>query len=417
MNTVLRSLCVFLFAALGLTTLTELAWSIEDQEEILVGRIAHIEGDLLRYLPQEKDWVLTVVDAPFGLEDVLYAGDDSRAELILPNATWLRIGEQTQVQMIDLVADATVVDVASGQARLFSNSGTALVKATTPFGSVVAPAGSAFDLYVGDESLEVIAVRGEVDFIHDISGQRYPIRAGGDSVIADNQSVTGGNGTVDGDWDDWNNQRESLWARRQQGLRSVSDLVPDPIRHETYVLEENGRWERVYYDGAYRDMWRPTRVVSGWQPFTVGRWVDYYGDNCWIPDEPFGYLTHHYGSWIFVDAFRAWYWLPPLVRRATHSPAPRLGFGWYPGRVGWFSHGKEIGWVVLAPNEDYYGNRHWGHRTKVIGHRVPMINLTRYRYIHHARRSSANTSTVDIAVPMISVGISATAKCCTSSNQ
>lgn len=384
MDAVLRSLGFFLLAAFGLLALVSPAWPLDDREGVLVGRIAFIEGDVLRYVPEEKDWTLTVVDAPFGLEDTLYAGDNARAEIIMPNGVLMRIGEQTQVQVIDLLADAATLDVASGQARFSNNSESGMIKTTTPFGSVVASAGSAFDLYVGDESLEVIAVRGEIEFIHDASGQRYPIMEGGNSLIADQQTVTSGNGTVDGDWHDWNSQRESLWAQRRQTPGTSLALLPAPIREEGYVLEENGRWERVYYDGAYRDMWRPTRITSGWQPFTVGRWVNYYGDNCWMPNEPFGYLTHHYGSWIYVDAFRSWYWLPPVTRRHVASPALRLGFGWYPGRVGWFSRGSEIGWVPLAPNEDYYGSRSWGHRTKVIRHSVPLINLARFRYLGHA---------------------------------
>ncbi|MDD2467219.1 MAG: FecR domain-containing protein, partial [Desulfobulbus sp.] len=384
MDRALRFLCLLLAAGLGLLALAAPAWSLEDRAEIMVGRISFIEGDLLRYVPEEKDWTQTVADAPFGLEDTLYSSDNGRSELIMPNGTWMRIGQNTQVQMIDLVADATTIDVASGQARFENKSSDTLIKATTPFGSVVAPAGAAFDLYVGDESLEVIAVRGEVEFLHDVTGQRYPVREGSDSVIADKQTVTSGNGTVDGDWDDWNNQRESLWAQRRQAGSTTANLLPAPIRPEAYTLEENGRWERVYYDGAERDMWRPTRVAAGWQPFTVGRWVDYYGDNCWIPAEPFGYMTHHYGSWAYVDAAHAWYWMPPVVRRYPSTPSAHLGFGWYPGRVGWFSRGSEIGWVPLAPKEDYYGYRHWGHRTKVIRHQVPMINLSRYRYLGHA---------------------------------
>ena len=43
----------------------------EAREPILVGRIAHLEGQLLRYVPSEQDWVATVQDAPFGLEDAL----------------------------------------------------------------------------------------------------------------------------------------------------------------------------------------------------------------------------------------------------------------------------------------------------------------------------------------------------------
>ena len=50
-----------------------------------VGRIFHIEGDLLRYVPEEKDWVSVVRDAPLGAEDTLFSGSNGMAELIVPN--------------------------------------------------------------------------------------------------------------------------------------------------------------------------------------------------------------------------------------------------------------------------------------------------------------------------------------------
>ncbi len=271
------------------------------QEGILVGRIAHIEGKLFRYVEEEKDWVLTVNDAPFGLEDALYSGEEAQAEIIMPNRTWVRIGESTQLQLIALKPDASTVDVASGLARLYNKNRDAVVKVTTPFGYVVAPGGTVFDLYVGDDSLEVIAVQGDVDFVHEGNNARYSLREGAASIIADKGAITRGNGTVDRDWDDWNGERDNLWAQRLRARGASSDLLPEPIREDAYVFEENGRWERVYYEGAYRDMWRPIRVEPGWRPFTVGRWSVYYGDNCWIPNEPFGYVTHHYGSWVYVD--------------------------------------------------------------------------------------------------------------------
>ena len=92
----------------------------------------------------------------------MYSGENARAEFILPNGTWLRIGDDTQVQMIDLVADATTIDVASGQARFYNKGSETVIKVTTPFGSVVASAGSVFDLYVGDESLELIPIYGRI---------------------------------------------------------------------------------------------------------------------------------------------------------------------------------------------------------------------------------------------------------------
>jgi hypothetical protein len=386
MHPVLRACSLALLTVLVLMHPVPSAQGASDRENILIGRIAHVEGQLLRYIEEEKDWVQTVQDAPFGLEDALYAGDNTKAELIMPNGTWMRIGEHTQVQLINLDSDATTVDVASGLARLYNRSTNTVIKATTPFGYVVAPAGSGCDLYVGDESLEVIAVRGEVDFVHEATGRRYPIREGGDSLIADRQTTARGNGTVDGPWDDWNGQRERVWAERQRARSASAQFLPEPIRENAYVLEDYGRWERVYYDGDYRDMWRPTRIESGWRPYTSGRWVVYYGDNCWIPDdEPFGYVTHHYGSWVYVDSFRSWYWMPPVVHRHRSTPKQFTGFGWYPGRVGWLHHRDSIGWVPLAPHEPYYGHRPWGHHTMLIHRGKPKpYRLDRYRYLDEA---------------------------------
>ena len=175
-------------------------------ERILVGRITLVEGQLLRYVPAEKDWVATVKDAPFGREDALYSDQNGKAEFIMPNNTWVRIGGSTQLQLIALKTDVTEVDVASGLARFYNRSSNVLVKATTPFGYVVAQPGSTFDLYVGDQSVEVIALKGTVTFIHAGDNAKYEVVPGSPSVIADARQVGAGESNVDADWDDWNEE-------------------------------------------------------------------------------------------------------------------------------------------------------------------------------------------------------------------
>jgi len=365
------------------------AEAAEIEETILVGRIAHVEGKLLRYIEEEKDWVVTVKDSPFGLEDSLYSDEDARAEFIMPNKTWLRIGENTHIQLIDLNPDATTVDVGSGLVRVYNKSEHAVIKATTPYGYVVASGNTAFDLYVGDESLEVIAIRGTVDFVHERSDARYQVRSGSFSIIADNAETARGNGTVESAWDDWNGQRDTMWHKRLRGKNYSAGYLPEPIRDEGYILDETGRWERVYYEGEYRHLWRPLRVERSWRPFTAGRWTVYYGDHCWIPDEPFGYVTHHYGSWVYVEARHCWYWLPPVMRIAAVAPRVSISFGWYPGRVSWIHRDTFIGWVPLAPWESYYGYRQWGHHTVVVNPTVSFnvgvsVNLFNLSFINQA---------------------------------
>ena len=81
---------------------------------ITVGRVYSIEGDLLRYVPEEKDWVAMVKDAPFGTEDTLFSGNRGMAEMIVPNGTWIRVGNNTQIQFIALDTDLSEMDVAAG---------------------------------------------------------------------------------------------------------------------------------------------------------------------------------------------------------------------------------------------------------------------------------------------------------------
>ena len=163
--------CMFL-AAVGVVPLSSAA----DVPGMVVGRIFYIEGDLLRYVPAEKDWVAVVRDAPFGTEDTLFSGSRGMAELIVPNGTWIRIGNSTQIQFITLDTDLSEMDVASGVARFYNKSSDTVIKVTSPFGYVLAYPGTVFDFYVGENSVEVVAVKGKVSFIHSATEAKYTWR-------------------------------------------------------------------------------------------------------------------------------------------------------------------------------------------------------------------------------------------------
>jgi len=359
--------------------------SAADAPPMVVGRVYHIEGDLLRYVPAENDWVAVVRDAPFGTEDTLFSGNRGMAELIVPNGTWIRTGNNTQIQFITLDTDLAEMDVASGVARFYNKSSDTAIKVTSPFGYVLAYPGTVFDFYVGDNSVEVVAVKGRVSFMHSATDARYDVAAGSPSILADQQQVSSGEGTVDPDWDRWNTVRESFWAAKARVRGRSVEYLPPSLQNEAYALDENGSWESVPYEGTSRWFWRP-RVVVGWSPFTVGRWTDWYGDQTWIPAEPFGYVTHHYGNWVYVRNY--WYWAPPVVSVRVGLPLLDVGFNWYPGRVSWIHTGIYVGWVPLAPRETYYSYRPWGGPHAVVVNNVNItqinINVRNYAYANHA---------------------------------
>ena len=360
--------------------------SAADSSAMMVGRIFHIEGDMLRYVPAEKDWVAVVRDAPFGAEDTLFSGSEGMAELIVPNGTWIRVGNNTQIQFIALDTDLSEMDVASGMARFYNKSSDTVVKVTSPFGYVLGDPGTVFDFYVGENSVEAVAIKGKVDFIHAETDARYEVRAGSPSILADQNQVSSGDGTVDYSWNRWNTDRENFWAAKSRVRGRSAEYLPPSLRDEAYAFEENGRWEDVSYEGERRRFWRPTTVAVGWSPFTVGRWTDWYGEQTWIPAEPFGYVTHHYGNWIYVRNY--WYWAPPVVSVRIGLPLLDIGFFWYPGRVSWIHTGAYVGWVPLAPRETYYSYRNWGGPHAVVVNNVNItrinINVGNYAYVNRA---------------------------------
>jgi hypothetical protein len=183
--------------------------------------------------------------------------------------------------------------------------------------------------------------------------------------------------TIDPQWDGWNLERNNLILTRLEVKGASTEILPQSLRNESYSLEENGVWEEVYSESSKSKerLWRPTKVDPGWRPFTSGRWVEIYGENCWVPDEPFGYVTHHFGNWEFING--NWYWAPPAIQpqpvvAAADEPAPSappavIEPAWYPGRVGWFYSDTQIGWVPLAPQELFVSVNYWGPQVVMAG--------------------------------------------------
>jgi len=159
-----------------------------------------------------------------------------------------------------------------------------------------------------------------------------------------------------------------------QARGESTKYLPESLQDQAYDLDSNGGWEQVDYEGAPRYFWRPSYVSAGWTPFSSGRWTVWHGDHTWVPCEPFGYVTHHYGNWVYIGNY--WYWAPPAYG----------GMYWYPGRVAWVNSGVSIGWFPLAPYEIYYCHNYWGPWSRVRHYRHHhYYDCRTYRHHRHAR--------------------------------
>jgi hypothetical protein len=213
----------------------------------------------------------------------------------MPNNVVLRLGPSSQVQLATAKPALAEFVETAGVARFSNQNSTAPVNVTTPYGVIEASPGATFDVYVGDQSMEVLALAGSVNFIHAKDRTPYRIVPGATSLIANAVEVGPGSGTVDPAWAAWNQGLDRLWAQRAAAASASVQYLPKPLRRDAYELDKNGRWERVLYKGREVMLWRPTDVPK------VGRRLDRRLGVEWIATPPgcrpsFGYVTNHSGT-------------------------------------------------------------------------------------------------------------------------
>jgi hypothetical protein len=359
---------------------------------ITVGRISNVEGQIYRYMDVDDSWVATSQQSPAGTQDVLLTGDDSKAEIAIPNNQLVRLDENTEIEILKLDDDIGEFILHSGLARFYNRSSAGKLLIETARGTATVEPGSAIDVLADKKSVTVSAVYGEAIFrSYQDGAETVEVISGSTSLEFQEKSIIAGIGPIDRKWDRWCADREGVLA---QNRMVRSEYLPESMQEYAYAMEPNGRWQRIYYSGHYYWAWKPHSVDVGWSPYTTGYWGDWHGSPVWIDYNPWGWATHHHGHWL--NMYGAWLWTP-YVHISNVPGVTAIGFNisfgrtyrsrWHPGRVRWIAYNDNIGWLPLAPRETYYGYRKWGPRTVVMERGASLsinINLSSHRYINHA---------------------------------
>ncbi len=122
----------------------------------------------------------------------------------------------------------------------------------------------------------------------------------------------------------------SAYAPRAEDPARIA--LPAEYRPFYDALVDEGDWTLVE---PYGYCFRPRVNFTAWRPYQDGWWEpsDTFGW-IWNTDEPFGWVTYHYGAW-FYDEYQGWLWQPGTI--------------WGPSWVAWVDTGDYIGWAPLAP--------------------------------------------------------------------
>ncbi len=323
-------------------------------------RISLIEGDVQIKTPDAGEWGLASINGPLSEGDQVWIPQGSRAELQLNNGTYIRLDEDSALQVLSMDKDSSQFYLSQGHAYIYYNAPRgSVIQIDTPDASARAFNRAIYSIDIADRYSAVAVYKGYVKTENNAGLTR--INAG--QMLSLGQNSNGEFaplGPAD-EWEEWNNARnQKILARRDGGSR----YLPAELRTYSADLDDNGRWVSV---PEYGNVWTPTVVVgAGWSPYRSGRWIWRGGDYVWVASEPWGWAPYHYGRWAFVASF-GWCWVPPVAGDVY----------WSPGYVGWVRTPDYVAWVPLAPGERYYGRGNYGHNSvNITNVNITQVNVT-----------------------------------------
>lgn len=136
-----------------------------------------MEGGLSRYNPEERDWVSVEKDAPLGKGDILSSDKRGKAEFIMPNNTRAMTGGDSETRLLEMNERITEFDMDSGVALCYNRSSDSNGQGNHSFWRHKCPSQTSFDVYVDEESVEVVALKGTVDCFHTRDNSRFEVGA------------------------------------------------------------------------------------------------------------------------------------------------------------------------------------------------------------------------------------------------
>jgi hypothetical protein len=337
---------LFLAALLAGSGLAGLASTALADPPERVGRISYVEGQVSFQPPDDGGaWVEAIANFPVTTGESYWTGDEGRAELELGGAQ-VRLDWDTEVDVVDLDYGETQLSIAQGSAdvhlwRVPENG----VQVLTPAGEVLLDQPGVYRIDVGapDEAGDYPAVEvtaldggqaqapGPEGFIDIAPGAAAVIYAGYQPELeyADDAAI-----------DDWARAREAqLQFDRVDWQEEDEPGYADLAAYGQFVQ-----------DPDYGQVWFPSDVPPGWQPYYFGEWtyIAPWGWT-WVDDQPWGFAPFHYGRWALIGG--RWGWAPGQpVDRPVYAPAlvafvGGAGFG--------VAAGGAFAWVPLAPDEPY----------------------------------------------------------------
>jgi hypothetical protein len=296
-------------------------------EDFQSARVSDLQGNLSVRGVDESDFSFVERNVVIREGDILWSDENGRAELELERGSWVRLAEDTKLEVRRLGSGAEFRLWTGSVFFDLSDRMEGPTRLKTPVGDVDVFPNSVVRVDLNrTESARVSVFSGKAGAVPD-RGDALRVSAGERLYLEADRQLE--------DPRPFDREDRDGFDRYQRDR--VDFFIERPLPREldreiigARELNDYGSWV-TYENSTY---WRP-RCDSGWRPYSTGYWsyVPACGYN-WVDYNPWGYTTSHYGRWLYRPAF-GWLWAP--------------GYAWAPSSVSWSTYGNYCGWAPLDP--------------------------------------------------------------------
>jgi len=307
-------------------------------------RLSLIVGSVSFWRPGTADWVAAQLNMALAPGDALYAGSGAHAEVQIGGRAFVRLGNDTQLAIVNQEPDFVQFNVSTGHAgldlrELERGHG---VEIDTPNAAVTIEDAGYYRFDVSQDTTTLTTRRSGRARVQ-INGQPPTNVGPNDRLVVEGTDVPQlavYNAPATDEWDRWNYDRTD-WLLTAESSRY---LPRDVYGAET--LDDYGTWQ---VEPTYGRVWVPSDVSPDWAPYSTGQWSwdPYYGWT-WVDAAPWGWAPFHYGRWVHLRNCWGWAPGPPLVR-PVYAPGLVAFFGGGGVRVGIGT--PFVSWVALGWGE------------------------------------------------------------------
>ncbi len=321
-----------------------------------VANVSVVQGEVVIVRGDSGEQVAATINAPLLPGDYISTAQNARAEVQFDGISMLRLAQDTQVRFVSLSPGSREIQVASGTTDLAELQGAdGSPQIDTPSVTIRPNQAGDYRVSVLSNGQTEVTVRSGSATVASAAGTQT--LTPGTTLVANgsyaNPAISLQSAIGYDAFDTFNSNRNNATVAAYNANQYVAPQLSGYANFANY-----GQWSNV---PGYGQAWAPSNQSNNWTPYSNGQWTwePGYGYT-WVGNEPWGYAPYHYGRWFNNN--NQWMWQPPAYQYQTN--ANTLATSWLPALVGFFLSGGSgsigmpgyngnLGWVPLAPGEQY----------------------------------------------------------------